>query len=259
MGISDVDVNFGVIPVSHSYGFSNLLTPLIARGVAMVLSQDRTPRAVLNDLAKTDATVFPGMPVFYQAFCEMKDVPMLPKLRLCISAGAPLAITVPRKFGGWPAPRRLAVPSYALPERAAVPLSGRRGEARPFRLLGQYKATLILLEGPDGLYLIDQHVALERILYERLRRSLAAATPGSQALLTPQLLELGPAERLRLAELAPDLEACGFGITAPSGQTLALTAVPAVLSAREADVLLAALARESGGRAQAEEEGAARA
>jgi long-chain acyl-CoA synthetase len=98
MGISDVDVNFGVIPVSHSYGFSNLLTPLIARGVAMVLSQDRTPRAVLNDLAKTDATVFPGMPVFYQAFCEMKDVPMLPKLRLCISAGAPLPITVPKKF-----------------------------------------------------------------------------------------------------------------------------------------------------------------
>src|SRR5213594_4145655 len=98
MGISDVDVNFGVITVSHSYGFSNLLTPLIARGVAMVLSQDRTPRAVLNDLAKTDATVFPGMPVFYQAFCEMKDVPMLPKLRLCISAGAPLPITVPKKF-----------------------------------------------------------------------------------------------------------------------------------------------------------------
>src|SRR5437667_1075811 len=98
MGISDADLNFGVIPVSHSYGFSNLLTPLIARGVAMVLSQDRTPRAVLNDLAKTDSTVFPGMPVFYQAFCEMKDVPILPKLRLCISAGAPLPITVPRKF-----------------------------------------------------------------------------------------------------------------------------------------------------------------
>src|SRR6266436_7268436 len=98
MGISDVDVNFGVIPVSHSYGFSNLLTPLIARGVAMVLSQDRTPRAVLNDLVKTDATVFPGMPVLYQAFCEMKDVPVLPKLRLCISAGAPLPITVPKKF-----------------------------------------------------------------------------------------------------------------------------------------------------------------
>src|SRR2546423_2213311 len=98
MGISDVDLNFGVIPVSHSYGFSNLLTPLIARGVPMVLSCDRTPRAVLDDLAKTKATVFPGTPVFYQAFCEMEDIPALPKLRLCISAGAPLPLAVAKKF-----------------------------------------------------------------------------------------------------------------------------------------------------------------
>src|SRR6266404_120999 len=75
MGISDVDLNFGVIPISHSYGFSNLLTPLIARGVPLVVSQDRTPRAVLADIAKTDATGFPVMPLFYQAFCEMKNIP----------------------------------------------------------------------------------------------------------------------------------------------------------------------------------------
>jgi long-chain acyl-CoA synthetase len=98
MGIRDVDLNFGVIPISHSYGFSNLLTPLIARGVPMVLSRDRLPRAVLADLAGTNATVFPGMPVFYQAFCEMEDIPALPKLRLCISAGAPLATGVAEQF-----------------------------------------------------------------------------------------------------------------------------------------------------------------
>ena len=97
-GISEVDLNFGVIPVSHSYGFSNLLVPLIARGVPMVLSRDRTPRAVLDDLAKTSATVFPGTPVFYQAFCELKNIPALPKLRLCVSAGAPLPLPVAKKF-----------------------------------------------------------------------------------------------------------------------------------------------------------------
>src|SRR5436305_4452981 len=98
MGISDGDLNFGVIPISHSYGFSNLLTPLIARGVPMVLSRDRTPRAVLADLASTGATVFPGTPAFYQAFCDIGDVPPLPKLRLCISAGAPLSRAVAEKF-----------------------------------------------------------------------------------------------------------------------------------------------------------------
>ena len=56
------------------------------------------PRAVLDDLARTSATVFPGMPVFYQAFSEMEKVPALPKLRLCISAGAPLSLEVARKF-----------------------------------------------------------------------------------------------------------------------------------------------------------------
>jgi acyl-CoA synthetase (AMP-forming)/AMP-acid ligase II len=98
MEISDGDLNFGVIPISHSYGFSNLLTPLILRGVSLVLSQDRTPRAVLDDLARTNATVFPGTPIFYQAFCEMENVPPLPKLRLCISAGAPLPIAIAKKF-----------------------------------------------------------------------------------------------------------------------------------------------------------------
>jgi acyl-CoA synthetase (AMP-forming)/AMP-acid ligase II len=98
MGISDEDLNFGVVPVSHSYGFSNLLTPLIGRGVALVMSHDRTPRAVLADLARTGATVFPGTPTFYQAFCDIGDVPPLPKLRLCISAGAPLSSVVAKRF-----------------------------------------------------------------------------------------------------------------------------------------------------------------
>jgi acyl-CoA synthetase (AMP-forming)/AMP-acid ligase II len=98
MGIGADDLNFGVIPLSHSYGFSNLVTPLLVGGVAMVLSRDRMPRAVLDDLATSGATVFPGMPVFYQAFCEMENRPALPKLRLCISAGAPLPLEVARKF-----------------------------------------------------------------------------------------------------------------------------------------------------------------
>src|SRR6266513_1212656 len=98
MGVSDVDLNLGVIPISHSYGFSNLLTPLIVRGVPMVMSRDPTPRAGLADLARTNASVFPGMPLFYQAFCEIENVPALPRLRLCISAGAPLPIRVTRQF-----------------------------------------------------------------------------------------------------------------------------------------------------------------
>jgi acyl-CoA synthetase (AMP-forming)/AMP-acid ligase II len=98
MGITNADLNFAVIPLSHSYGFSNLITPLLARGVPMAVSSDRIPRAVLDDLARTEATVFPGMPLLYQAFAEMNEVTSLPKLRLCISAGAPLTREVARAF-----------------------------------------------------------------------------------------------------------------------------------------------------------------
>jgi DNA mismatch repair protein MutL len=142
-------------------------------------------------------------------------------------------------------PGRLAAPSYTPLSRAPVPLSGRKEGSRSFRLLGQYKGTLILLEGPDGLYLIDQHVAHERILYERLRRALHAERTAVQTLLTPPLLDVGPAERLRLLELIPRLEECGFGLAALSGNTLALTAVPAVLGMAEAEALLGRLASES--------------
>ncbi|HKP93662.1 MAG TPA: class I adenylate-forming enzyme family protein [Chthoniobacterales bacterium] len=98
MGIGPDDINFGVIPLSHSYGFSNLVTPLLVRGVALVLSRDRMPRAVLEGLVTSGATVFPGMPVFYQAFCEMENPPAFSRLRLCISAGAPLPLEIARKF-----------------------------------------------------------------------------------------------------------------------------------------------------------------
>jgi len=90
MGIGEDDWNFGVIPFSHSYGFSNLITPLLCRGVGLVCSEERMPRAILNDLERTGATVFPGMPVFYEKLAAMEGGPALTRLRLCISAGAPL-------------------------------------------------------------------------------------------------------------------------------------------------------------------------
>src|SRR5207248_20965 len=98
MGINRDDLNYGVIPISHSYGFSNLLTPLVARGIPMSLSSDRMPRAIIDGLVATRATVFPGMPIFYQSLCELDAMPRLPRLRLCISAGAPLAIEVEQAF-----------------------------------------------------------------------------------------------------------------------------------------------------------------
>lgn len=97
MGITDRDLNFAAIPLSHSYGFSNLITPLIVHGVPMVVTEDRFPRAMLTALEQTGATVFPGTPVFFQ---HLSDLPAgaPTRLRLCISAGAPLSLAVWEKF-----------------------------------------------------------------------------------------------------------------------------------------------------------------
>lgn len=98
MGIGEGDLNYAVIPLSHSYGFSNLVTPLLCLGVPMALSEDRMPRAILEGLARTGATVFPGMPVFFDKLGSLEAPPPLPRLRLCISAGAPLTPEIARRF-----------------------------------------------------------------------------------------------------------------------------------------------------------------
>jgi DNA mismatch repair protein MutL len=146
-----------------------------------------------------------------------------------------------------PGAPHLAEAVLAPLERPVVPLSGRRGEPRSFRLLGQYKGTLILLEGPRGLMLIDQHVAHERILYERFRRALDGERAASQTLLEPLVLELAPSEAMRLGELVPGLESCGFELRELSGGSFTLAAVPVgvdVEMAREM-VLEAAASGES--------------
>lgn len=145
---------------------------------------------------------------------------------------------------------RLPEVSYSpLPARP-VPLSGRSGLERSFRLLGQYKGTVLLLEGPDGLYLIDQHVAHERILYERIRTNLMSDRPEVQRLLEPILLELSPPELLRIEPLLEELDGCGIQATTLSGSSLAVTGIPTDLSVDQVDSILRALAqkdKEAGG------------
>jgi DNA mismatch repair protein MutL len=140
---------------------------------------------------------------------------------------------------------KIAEVRYAAP--APVPLSGPGGGRLSLRLLGQYKGALLLLEAPDGLLLLDQHAAHERVLYERLARALAAATPAVQRLLVPRLLPLGTAEALRLGELAAELAPLGFLLEPLSAGDFALTAAPAVLSPEQAEGLLLGLAGEDEG------------
>jgi long-chain acyl-CoA synthetase len=98
MDIRPDDVNFGVIPFSHSYGFSNLIAPLLYQGTSLLCSMDRMPRAVYNHLQSCGTTVFPGTPALFQALSSLPDIGEPLGIRLCISAGAPLAPEIARQF-----------------------------------------------------------------------------------------------------------------------------------------------------------------
>lgn len=96
MGITVDDINYGVISFTHSYGFSNLVTPLLCRGVSLVAAKDVLPRAVMDGLKATRASVLPGVPALFRHLAEFQ--PDFAPPRLCISAGAPLTTIVAERF-----------------------------------------------------------------------------------------------------------------------------------------------------------------
>ncbi|MBI2846007.1 MAG: DNA mismatch repair endonuclease MutL [Chloroflexi bacterium] len=103
----------------------------------------------------------------------------------------------------------------------------------PLRVLGQLAATYIISEGPGGMYLVDQHAAHERILYERLLAEGQGQGINSQGLLEPLTMELTPAEAGAVEEHRTTLAQWGFEIEPFGGATYLLRAVPAVLTSRD--------------------------
>ncbi|MDR7484130.1 MAG: DNA mismatch repair endonuclease MutL [Armatimonadota bacterium] len=95
------------------------------------------------------------------------------------------------------------------------------------RPLGQLLDTYILAEGPDGLYLIDQHAAHERVLYERLLAARRQGGVASQGLAVPLALEVTPAEMATVAGHLDHLATLGFAVELFGSRTLLLRAVPA--------------------------------
>jgi DNA mismatch repair protein MutL len=100
------------------------------------------------------------------------------------------------------------------------------------RVLGQISLTYIVAEGPDGLYLIDQHSAHERVIYEKLKRDREKAIP-SQRLLEPLTVELPPYQSDLVEFLLPSLKDVGFDMEEFGPNTWLVRAVPAPFASRD--------------------------
>jgi DNA mismatch repair protein MutL len=118
-------------------------------------------------------------------------------------------------------------PQPALFAEAAAPYA----PARFGRVLGQVQDTFIVAASDDEVFFLDQHVAHERVLFERLQAEVAGGPLRSQVLLFPEALELPPAARALLERWRRPLERLGFGIDA--GSTVLLRAVPVLLRGDE--------------------------
>ena len=109
------------------------------------------------------------------------------------------------------------------------------------RPLGQLDESFIIATDNDGLLLIDQHVAHERVLFDKYRALEAARLTESQQLLIPETFDLTPAQATVFDELAAELELYGFETMRLSGRTVAIKATPADLPAGEARNMLSEL------------------
>jgi DNA mismatch repair protein MutL len=106
------------------------------------------------------------------------------------------------------------------------------------RVIGQYRMSYILLDTPGGLRLVDQHVAHERVLYDRYLMRIEARQPVSQQMLAPMLYETGAAECAVLESHLDELRAVGFDIERFSGNAFAVSAVPPELLRHDLDAFL---------------------
>jgi len=144
--------------------------------------------------------------------------------------------TAPRVFQSVASPMApVSTPARPLPPGEPADVlpkpSGEEAGLPPLRVIGQLQATYIVAEGPDGLYLLDQHAAHERVLYEELMARRQEGPLPAQPLLQPVLLEVSPEEGSLLEEHQETLRELGLWIEPFGPRAVRVRAIPAVLSA----------------------------
>ncbi|HXE31204.1 MAG TPA: DNA mismatch repair endonuclease MutL [Terriglobales bacterium] len=176
---------------------------------------------------------------------SMADLPA--GFALTVAPPAPVAQRLPLAPPGPQPLMRSALPATGwVPETgtgcglreigpALPPEPGELGQLRP---LGQIQESFIVAAGPSGLWLIDQHVAHERVLFEQNLANRGLGANAGQRLLLPRVVQLDPGRWMRYEEIAAELDAAGFE-SAPFGrQALAIQAAPAGIKDEQVERLL---------------------
>ena len=162
------------------------------------------------------------------------------------STEAPVSSDAPvyQPFMPVPAP----APAADQPPAVFTPPQSEPQAPAPFfpilRWIGQVGSTYIIAEGPDGLYLIDQHAAHERILYEKMLDQVANGTVVSQALLEPAVVQLPPWQASALEENLPLLTQLGFQIEEFGPSAFRVVAMPVIFEKGSPAAAIAAVVED---------------
>ncbi len=212
-----VDINVSPAKTQVRFADAGTAYRLVYHALFSALLSGKEERRLRSVPSETSAAAEPSTP---SSVADADDAPATPH-------AAPVGV---------PAPGRLEPPP-AMPRPPEI------------HAIGQHRESYILASGPEGLLVIDQHAAHERILYERIRDRIASGRVLSQRLLLRALFEATPEEAETLAASWEELSAAGFEIEPMSGQSWSIGALPAEATDRgPADTLhdvLATLA-ESG-------------
>jgi DNA mismatch repair protein MutL len=144
----------------------------------------------------------------------------------------------------------LSAPSAAAADAGAA--SERPIAFRALRFAAQVRKTFLVCEGPDGLYILDQHAAAERVTFHRLRRAYESRDVATQALLFPTVIAVSPSEAALVEEAQDAILGAGLDVRVAGTTSVAVHAVPRLLPNASPERLVRDLLAEigrSGGRA----------
>src|SRR5437773_4601779 len=158
-------------------------------------------------------------------------------IEVAANAAIPVARFPRQTFGGPQPDPRIDGCAPPIPDDAEPP-----GEQAPslssLKPLGQLRESFILAVNHDGLWIVDQHVAHERVLFERVLKQRAQQSVESQRLLMPIVIELTPAQQAVFAEISEELHNNGFEVEPFGTRSIAVKIAPAGVQAAEVEHML---------------------
>jgi DNA mismatch repair protein MutL len=215
--------------VPQTTGFGN---GPFSGGITPAPVESGVPRAIIPPMEEIGV----GSGVGSDGGFDLTVTPMRPvEQRIPFTSGTTFGASDPpariSTAGNWAA--NLAAPSADAP--ASLPRPEQIADLKP---LGQVSASFIVAVNSEGLWIVDQHVAHERVLFEQHLEARRAGKVEAQRMLMPLVIELSPRQIVTFEKIAEELSANGFEVEPMGPKSVAIQAVPAGVGAPDAEKLL---------------------